>query len=305
MNPVKDIHLNGSETADEIVSAMNEGGGFVAKDLAFGVEILKKGLKETETLKILSFPADIIATGARGIIADMAKEKAFDVIIATCGMLDHDIARCFKDYYQGDWNLNDSELYKKGLNRLGNVVVPNESYGEILEKKMTEILATIEKKEISTHELCWEIGKHMNESSILYWCWKNQIPVVIPGITDGSIGYQLWQWMQDHDMKVNVFLDETMLSNLVWEHKRSGAFIIGGGISKHHVIWWAQFKNGLDWAVYLTTAAFERDGSLSSALPKEAVSWGKIAEDAPTATIYCDATVALPLMWAALKKGII
>ncbi|MBI2583412.1 MAG: deoxyhypusine synthase [Candidatus Aenigmarchaeota archaeon] len=303
MNPVKDMNFTGKESAEEIIKAMSEGGGFSAKDLADGVKILKEGLNEKGSLRILSFPAAIISTGVRGIIADMCKSKAFDLIITTCGTLDHDIARRFEDYYHGDWSLDDKELHKKGLNRIGNVIAPNESYGEIIEKKMAEILKEIGEKEISTHELCREIGKNLNDSSILYWCYKNKIPVIVPGITDGAVGYQLWQWMQDHKLRVNVFSDETLLSNLVWESKKRGALIIGGGISKHHVIWWSQFKGGLDWAVYVTTAV-ERDGSLSGALPKEAISWGKISEKAKTATVYADATIALPLMWAALKRGL-
>jgi deoxyhypusine synthase len=94
-------------------------------------------------------------------------------------------------------------------------------------------------------------------------------------------------------------MDEKQLSDLIWKAKRLGGLIIGGGISKHHLIWWAQFKEGLDYAVYLTTAQ-EWDGSLSGAKLKEAVSWGKIKEDAKKKTVQGDATVLLPLIVCAL-----
>ena len=48
--------------------------------------------------------------------------------------LDHDIARTYQDYFHGDFNLDDIALGEEGLNRLGNVIVPNECYGEILER---------------------------------------------------------------------------------------------------------------------------------------------------------------------------
>jgi deoxyhypusine synthase len=158
-------------------------------------------------------------------------------------------------------------------------------------------------KELATYELCWEIGKRLDENSILYWCWKNNIPVIIPGITDGAVGYQIWQFSQDHNFKINVLKDEKLLSDMIWPAKKSGALIVGGGISKHHVLWWNLFKDGLDYAVYVTTAV-EYDGSLSGARPREAMSWGKIREKASTATIEIDATVALPLMFAALLERI-
>jgi deoxyhypusine synthase len=200
--------------------------------------------------------------------------------------------------------MNDIMLHKKGINRIGNILVPNDSYGIIIEEKMNEWLKEIynEKKEISTYELCWEIGKRLKEDSILYWSWKNNIPIIVPGITDGAIGYQLWQFYQTHkDFRINILEDEQFLSDLVWNAKKMGGLIIGGGISKHHVIWWSQFKDGLDYAVYITTAQ-EYDGSLSGARTYEAISWGKIKENAKHITVEGDATVYLPIIFAALIK---
>ena len=91
------------------------------------------------------------------------------------------------------------------------------------------------------------------------------------------------------------------VSDFVHSSKRLGALMLGGGISKHHTIWWSQFKEGLDKAVYITTAP-EWDGSLSGARLREAVSWGKVKEDADYVTIEGDATVLLPLMIASLYQ---
>jgi deoxyhypusine synthase len=304
MEPIKDFEIAKATSADKLTRQMKDGGGFTAKNLAIGTDILERMLKDKDSLNFLSFPACIIATGTRGIVRDMVKRKWFNIVITTCGTLDHDLARCYKNYYQGEFLMDDKELHRKGISRIGNILVPNESYGQIIEKKMTEFLNEIyseDVKELATYELCWEIGKRLNEGSVLYWCWKNNIPVIIPGITDGAVGYQLWQFSQDHDLKINLMKDEKLLSDMVWQAKKSGALIIGGGISKHHVLWWNLFKQGLDYAVYITTAV-EYDGSLSGARPREAVSWGKIGEKAKTVSIDADATIALPIMFAALLE---
>jgi deoxyhypusine synthase len=123
--------------------------------------------------------------------------------------------------------------------------------------------------------------------------------VYVPGITDGAVGYQTWLFSQDHDFKLNLLKDSGELSEIVFNAKRSGALLIGGGISKHHTLWWNQFKDGLDYAVYISTAD-EWDGSLSGARPREAVSWGKISEKAKTMMIEGDASLILPLMVGAL-----
>lgn len=297
MKPVKDYSV--TKDVNELVKQMFDSGGFTAKNLGVGVEILEQMMKDKDCVKILSFPACIIATGTRGIIKELVKRKLVDVVITTCGTLDHDLARSWKDYYHGSFMMDDAELHKKGINRLGNVLVPNESYGLVLEDNLVPILKKIHaegKQELATYELVWEIGTNLdNENSIIYWCAKNKIPMIIPGITDGAVGYQLWMFQQRNNFKINLFKDETLLNQLFWDSKKTGALIIGGGISKHHTIWWNQFRGGLDYAVYITTAV-EWDGSLSGAQSREAVSWGKIKEEAKHVNIEGDATVILPLM---------
>ena len=300
MKVVKDFEIKKGMKVEELINQFEEAGAFNAKHLAQAVKILKEMFEEKEVLKFLSFTANLVATGLRGIFRDFLKEKMFDVVITTCGTLDHDLARSFKEYYHGSFYVNDEELRKKGICRLGNIFIPNESYGMIIEKKMKEFLESLEKKEFSTYELCWELGKFIGkEDSLLYWAYKNQIPVIVPGITDGAIGYQIWQYSQDHEIKINLLKDEKLLSDLIWNAKKSGALIIGGGISKHHVIWWNQFKNGLDYVVYISTA-IESDGSLSGARPREAISWGKINKKAKKVFIQADATIVLPLLYACI-----
>ncbi len=305
MKAVKDFDINKKISVDELAIQMFESGGFTAKNLGVAVNILEEMLKNNNCLNFLSFPADIVATGTRGILKEFAKRKWFDILITTCGTIDHDLARSFKNYYHGSFYLDDKELRKKRINRLGNILVPDESYGVIIEKKIIKLLKELmseDKTMLSTYELCWEIGKKIdNEKSILTWCYRNKIPIIIPGITDGAVGYQIWQFSQTHNFKLDLLKDEKLLSDHVWENRKSGALIVGGGISKHHTIWWNQFKNGLDYAVYISTAV-EWDGSLSGARPREAVSWGKINEKAKFIIIEEDATVALPLILASLLK---
>jgi deoxyhypusine synthase len=231
----------------------------------------------------------------------------FDVIITTAGTLDHDLARVWRDYYHGSFLADDNELYKKGINRLGNIFIPNESYGEILEEKIRPFLDEIFKikNKWSTKDLIWKFGRHLEkeknrEQSIIYWSWKNKIPIYIPGITDGAFGSQLWMYYQENrNLTIDLLKDEQDLSDIIFDAKKSGALIIGGGISKHHTIWWNQYKGGLDFAVYITTAV-EYDGSLSGAQTREAISWGKLKEKANNITIEGDATLIIPLIVSAL-----
>jgi len=300
---VEDYELFEDMSVNELVLQMEKAWGFTAGKLATGVKILEKMTRDTECVRFLSFPANLVATGTRGAFKEIAKRKLVDVIVTTCGTLDHDVARCWKEYYRGSFFMDDAKLREDNINRLGNVFVPNESYGVIIEEKMRRMLRDLWNegvREFSTRQLCQEIGRRIcNETSILYWASKQDIPVYVPGITDGAVGYQIWLFSQEHDFKINLLKDESELNDLVFNAKRTGALIIGGGISKHHTLWWNQFKNGLDYAVYVSTAV-EWDGSLSGARPREAVSWHKIKGKADYVMIEGDASVILPIMVSAL-----
>ncbi len=187
---------------------------------------------------------------------------------------------------------------------MGNVLVPDESYGVILEKNMKPILKELfsQKNEWSGRELIKEFGLRVNdENSILYQAAKNNIPIYVPGILDGAFGTNLVWFSQEHEFKLDLLKDEKELSELGFTKKKTGAIVIGGGISKHHTIWWNQFKGGLDYAIYITTAT-QYDGSLSGARTTEAVSWGKIKEDASHVTIDGDATIILPIILSAIYE---
>jgi deoxyhypusine synthase len=300
--PVRDIKLRKGMTVKELVTAYGDGCGFSAKKLADASAILSEMRTSKGCVKFLSFPACIIATGARGVIVKMIREGMCDVIITTCGTLDHDLARTVKDYYHGRFDADDAELYAKGINRLGNVFVPNESYGIALERLVQPILAELWKggmRRPSTRELCSEFGKRVEDpDSILRAAYEMKVPIYVPGITDGAFGSQLWMFWQEHrELGVDLMKDEQELMDLVFTAKKSGAVIVGGGISKHHVIWWNQFRDGLDYAVYITTAP-EHDGSLSGARMREAVSWGKVQLKAKYVTVEGDASVLLPILVA-------
>ena len=305
VDKVKDYDIQ-SSSLSLLINDMMHSGGFESTNLSTGINILQKMMEDMKCTKFLSFIGAIMSTGVRVIIRDMLRYKMFDCVITTCGAIDHDVARTSANYYSGDLRMDDHLLLKKGIHRLGNVLVPQDSYGPVIERKMQQCLRELYnegKKNISTYELLEHLGGLLDESSFLYWASKNHIPVIVPGIVDGAVGSQLWLFNQRHkDFSINILSDETKLSDLVYEAKKSGAFMMGGGISKHHTLWWNQFRGGLDYAVYITTAS-EWDGSLSGALVTEAISWGKVKDKALQTTIHGEVSTLLPFIYSALLEN--
>jgi len=301
--PVEDMSIRNDTRVEKIFEQMSKSGGFESRNLAESLDILTSMIKDDDCQKFLSLVAAIISTGLRGIVKDMIKNKWFNVVITTCGALDHDIARHFSNYNEGSFTLDDAKLADQNIHRLGNVLVPMQSYGPLIEEKMQSFLEEEYDKgtrEMSTEDICKMIGSHLGEDSFLYWASKNDIKVIVPGIVDGAVGSQIWMFTQKHaDFKLNITKDADTLSGIIFKAKKSGALMLGGGISKHHTLWWNQYREGLDYAVYITTAQ-EFDGSLSGALVREAISWGKVAQNAKQTTIHAEITTVLPFLYSAL-----
>ncbi|MGC8596303.1 MAG: deoxyhypusine synthase [Thermocladium sp.] len=290
------------KTIDELVNAFGQSGGFMAGHLYDGVNIMMQMLSDPDATVMLSFTADLVATGLRGLFAKFIERGFADIVITTAGTLDHDIAKSMGGiYFRGTFDANDSDLLRDGINRIGNVFVKKEHYGPLIEKAIHGSLDNVEGI-MGVRELIWRIGNWLSDdASIIRTAARTCVPIYVPGFVDGAFGTAM---LTLNDMRrarnrpgilVDVIKDERELMDIIYSSKKLGAIIIGGGISKHHVIWWSQFKEGLDYVVYVTTAT-EWDGSLSGARPKEAISWGKVKPSAKSTFIFSDATIALPIM---------
>jgi len=252
----------------------------------------------------LGYTSNIVTSGLRDVIRYLAENKMINVLVTSAGGIEEDIIKCLGDFIVGDFKVSGSKLRQDGINRAGNIFIPNSRYCSF-EDFIIPILEKLyyEQKEagkITTpSELIWELGKAINDKkSIYYNCYKNKIPVFCPAITDGSIGDMIYFFKSKHpDFKIDVAEDIWKMNNTSIGLKKSGIIILGGGFIKHHICNANMFRNGADYAVYINTIP-EYDGSDSGALPEEAVSWGKILPEAKRVKVYAEASLVFPLIVA-------
>ncbi|MBI4896236.1 MAG: deoxyhypusine synthase [Candidatus Aenigmarchaeota archaeon] len=276
--------------------------GFQATNLGKAIEIARKMRKDKVTI-FLGYTSNMISSGVREAICYLVRHKMVHTIVTTAGGVEEDIIKTKKSFILGDFRLNGVELRKKGINRIGNILVPNDRY-VAFENVMMPLLKKLlqeqhEKKTIITpRALCRELGLLADETSVLYWAAKNSIPVFCPGITDGSIGDMIFFFKSEHpEFKVDVSDDIVTLTEMVLDAKETGAIILGGSLPKHHIMNANMMREGTKYTIYINTA-MEGDGSDSGALPEEAQSWGKAAADADTVKVQADATIVFPLLVA-------
>ena len=273
--------------------------GFQASQLFRAIEITNLMIADG-TFIFLGYTSNMVSSGLRDIIRYLVKHKKINVLVTTCGGIEEDIIKCLGDFILGEFTADGADLRERGINRIGNIFVPNSRY-VAFEKFVQPILEELynEKKIISGSDLIWKLGEKINdENSIYYWAWKNQIPVYCPALLDGALGDNIYFFkFKRPDFVIDCTEDIVWFNNTTVGLAKSGAIILGAGVIKHAILNANMLRNGLDYAVYINTSQ-EFDGSDAGARPDEAVSWGKIGIGAESVKVFADATIVFPILVA-------
>ncbi len=142
-------------------------------------------------------------------------------------------------------------------------------------------------------------------NSILRTCYEKRVPIFCPGISDSGIGLMVWgRNVSGKKIEIDAFDDMKEIIDLAWSSKKKGVIYIGGGVPKNFIQQSLQFSKGTDYGIQITTDRPEPGGSSGAAL-EEGISWGKMKPEAKKeedyVDVFCDATIALPLLWASVK----
>ncbi|GBP29166.1 Probable deoxyhypusine synthase [Eumeta japonica] len=254
--------------------------------------------KKTNCTIFLGYTSNMISSGLRDTIRFLVKNKLVDCIVTTAGGVEEDLIKCLAPTYIGDFNLNGKILRTRGINRIGNLLVPNDNYCKF-EEWVTPILTEMVNDQ-TTDGVVWtpsriisRLGEKINdENSVCYWAWKNNIPIFSPALTDGSLGDMMYfHSYKQPGLVIDILGDLRRLNTMAVKANNTGMIILGGGVVKHHICNANLMRNGADFSVFVNTAS-EFDGSDAGARPDEAVSWGKIRTNATPVKLYADVTLS-------------
>ncbi|KAM9115507.1 deoxyhypusine synthase [Pangshura tecta] len=252
----------------------------------------------------LGFTSNLISSGIRETIRYLVQHNMVDVLVTTAGGVEEDLIKCLAPTYVGEFSLRGKDLRQSGINRIGNLLVPNDNYCKfedwlmpILDQMVAE--QNMEGVKWTPSKMIARLGKEINNpESVYYWAQKNNIPVLSPALTDGSLGDMIFfHSYKNPGLVLDIVEDLRLINTQAIFAKKTGMIILGGGLVKHHIANANLMRNGADYAVYVNTAQ-EFDGSDSGARPDEAVSWGKIRMDAKPVKVYADASLVFPLLVA-------
>jgi deoxyhypusine synthase len=258
------------------------------------------------TTVFMGYTSNMISCGVRESLLFLAKNRLVDVIVTTAGGIEEDFIKCIAPHVMGDFSLDGSVLRRAGINRIGNMLVPNDSYCSFEDWLLPVVNKMHDEVDASGGSLVWtpssfirRLGEAINdERSVYYWAARNNIPVFCPALTDGSIGDMLYfHTYKRPGFVLDIVQDVRAINDIAIKAKRTGMLILGGGVCKHHVCNANLFRSGADSAVFVNTAS-EFDGSDSGAMPSEAVSWGKIKIGGESVKLHADASLVFPLLVA-------
>jgi len=296
MEFVSEIKWKPNSSVSDLLSQF-KANGFQSTELNKASEVLYKVWSQKAKV-VLTFTSNMVTAGLRSLFAQLIELGLVDAVITTAGSIEEDIMKAKGEKFPlTRFRADDIELHEKGHNRVGNIIITNDSYGrfEGLMKDMIDEILT-KKSEMSVSEFLFEIGKKLNDKdSILYQASKHKVPIFCPAITDGSIGFHLYL---AKDRRKNFHLDviddfKKMMFTLSPDDTK-GFIALGGGVSKHFGLLGTMINGGADYAVYMTTST-GWSGSLSGASTNEAKSWGKIKDDSDSVTVIGDVSINFPM----------
>lgn len=302
-NVIKHAEVRGTMTVNGLVKQL-DGCAFGAGRIAAACDVLEE-MQAEDVTKFFGLSGAMVPAGMRKVVSDMIRDGYIDILVTTGANMVHDVIEGIGGCHtKGSAAADDLALKEKHINRIYDVFLEEEYFAE-LEEMMQGVYGSMDPSKVhSIREVLTAIGKSIDDKdSILRSAYEMEVPIYCPAIQDSVLGLQAWLYKQTNKLTVDAFADMREFMDLCYGAKRTGALLIGGGVPKNYVLqsMLVTPRGGFDYVIQITMDRAET-GGLSGATLDEAKSWGKVGENAKAIQVYCDATIALPVMLASVNE---
>lgn len=290
-------------SAKEIIHSMRNIGVLGAGRLGRAMAILEKMVNDLQCFTFLAMSGPMVPGGLRLVITRLVEAGLIDAIVTSGANIVHDLVEAYGgSHYRVPSGKSDSELRKGGLGRIADITVSDEDF-KVFEGKIYDFLDTLSEKQrtnMSPSLFLHDLGISLtDEESIIRQAAKRDIPIFSPGLIDSMLGFHMYTYSTTKKCSLDFVKDMRILGEIVNSANRTGAVILGGGLTKHFTMGSTILRGGLDLAIQITLDRPE-GGSLGGAPLREGVSWEKVQESGAFETVIGDATIVFPFMAAGL-----
>jgi deoxyhypusine synthase len=283
-----------------------EGCSFQGRRLAWAAKIWTEALDEDISVWF-GLAGAMVPAGMRKVVTALMERGLIDIVVSTGANLYHDFFETVGErHYIGSPQVDDEKLRTARIDRIYDTYADEDMFFQIDRLIAKWAAETLENRPYTTREFMKLLGEEAGrrskgEEGILSTAARLDIPVYCPAIGDSSIGIAL------SEMNTKVLFDvigDVEETALLAARKTSMVIYVGGGTPKNFIqqtevtnIVHNRPVQGHRYAIQFVVDA-PQWGGLSGCTFDEAVSWGKIAVDAKSVTVLCDATIALPIVAA-------
>jgi deoxyhypusine synthase len=259
----------------------------------------------------VSYTSNLVSCGLRETLAYLAKHRLVDGFVSTGGGVEEDVIKCLGQTLLGDFALRGADLRKQGLNRIGNLLVPNDNYCAF-ENFFVPVIESLHKKQrdarwashTTPSEIITALGAAMEdlplkEDSVVYWCYRNNIPLFCPALTDGSIGDMIYFYnFSKKGFLVDPIPDAAIINQMLGAAEGEACVIcLGGGLPKHHIV--RALKHApttVRRSLVMVTTGLDVDGCASSCNISDDATHGYTLPSDTVVRVHGDASLLFPLM---------
>ncbi|MFW9918261.1 MAG: deoxyhypusine synthase [Candidatus Thorarchaeota archaeon] len=299
MDKVEHIDPENAKTVSALLSSMRDVGVLGAGRLGRATTIVSKMFNDPDCLTYLALSGPMVPGGLRKVISYLVQEGYIDVIITSGANIVHDLVEAYGgSHYRVPRHKEDSELREAGMGRIADLYVQERDF-EIFESRIYEFIDSLTEHErisLSPSEFIKKLGDTVEDNaSIVRQASLKGVPIFSPGLMDSMLGFHLYTYSTSAKLSLDFVKDLRILGEMVTESKRTGAIMLGGGLTKHFTMGSTILRGGLDLAVQITLDRPE-GGSLGGAPLEEGVSWQKVQTEASFESVIGDATIIFPMM---------
>jgi deoxyhypusine synthase len=325
LTPIYPLDLSKVRTVDELVRAMGKT-AFTGRQIGDGVDVLEEMARDKDCFVVMTLAGAMTVAKMGLIFCDLIESGFVRAIVSTGALMAHGLVEASGlSHFRYDPKMDDRELFKAGYNRVYDSLEPETNLDHV-EEIVEAVLWDWDPDEVvCSWKLHRRIGQYLLQHAagrgILKSAAAHNVPIFVPAFSDSELGidFVLHKRQRMHKgipvLRFDPFEDFEHYAKTMMATKKMGIFTIGGGVPRN----WAQ-QFGV-YAELLARRGYEKLplkrynygvricpepvhwGGLSGSTYTEAVSWGKFVppeEGGRLAEVFDDATVALPLMAAAL-----
>ncbi len=322
LKPLTPFDVRGADSASKMLELMTQT-SFGGRNLGEAAEVLHEMAADKDCFVVMTLSGAMTIAKMGSLIAEMIDQELVHAVVSTGALMCHGLVeQSGKTHFRYDPEWDDKRLYEAGYARVYDTLELEQNLDDT-EELIGRVLEQVDPAQpFGSFELNRQIGTWLRDNipgrGILQTAAEKGVPVYVPAFTDSELGIDVFLHNYlaartgNAAVRFDPMRDMQDYMDRILSAKRLGIFTIGGGVPRN----WAQQVGPLTEIIYRHTDGAAGGscrfryavricpepthwGGLSGCTYSEGISWGKFIppeEGGRYAEVYCDATIAWPLL---------